>query len=454
MPKTVTAIMSNGKTKELAVTWIPETIDTSKSGRKEAVGTVEGFNGTVVFTVIVEVVETGNAQISLFKDSNSSSNKIGFENITNFYLKNKKTGEEFNIGSSPWNNESAFVMKDIPVGEYTLNFESPEGLGIKKILIGEAYKETEYDAETNPFVIVKGKSNYADIILQSEITLKEIQPLNDLVVPVDITLDEFVATLPKQAIIVDTTDKEHQVNLKWDIRPFNFESWKKPGEYTIWSEFFKLPISVSNSDPAQRLEAKLNVKFVDNGEEVDLEGAKLMIKEAKDALKALDNVHSDMSFNKGNFSKAESDSVQKQIDAVLASVNVFPNSDDKTDLISEIATLQKSLDEKVASRYVYYEVVKDGTNFTQLKLNISALVEPGVSGRTQNNNPMYVNSMGEENMMFLKYSNFPFVKPTIGDTLTLNLRFLGNVKNIDATFTNLGGGKWKVESDWLVIKSN
>ncbi len=167
---------------------------------------------------------------------------------------------------------------------------------------------------------------------------------------------------------------------------------------------------------------------------------------------ALDKVHNNTSFNRGNFTKAQSDAVQDSINELAAYVDGLVDGKTKTELKAKVADLQKALDEKVASRYVYYEVVEEETHFEQLKLSISGELFSTANGRTQHNNPMYTNSGGEKNTIYLRYSNFSFVKPTVGDKVDLNLRFSNNVKNIDVTFTNLGDGKWQIESDWLVEK--
>ncbi|MEH7344373.1 hypothetical protein V7122_10915 [Bacillus sp. JJ1532] len=208
--------------------------------------------------------EKSTAQITLYKDSTSSTNFIDFTNITNFKLKNKQTRREYTVGTTPSNQKYNYKMSDIPVGEYTIHFDAPAGVSVKEIQIGDSYKETIYHADTNPFVISKranGLSNYVKIVLKSELTLKEIKPLEDLTVPANITYNDFLAALPKKATIVDSGNQEHQVDLKWDVRPLNFDNYKKPGTTTLWSEFFKLPVSVSNSDPAQRLEVTLKVNF-------------------------------------------------------------------------------------------------------------------------------------------------------------------------------------------------
>lgn len=265
MLETVIANMSDGSTKEVPVTWEPEAIDTSTAGEKTAIGTVEGFEGTVTFKVIVEEIEKGNVSIGLYKDKTSPSDAINFNIIKgSFYIKNKATEEEFREGTTPWNADNAHMMKGIPVGEYTIHFDEPEGMYLEKIQLGEAYKETDYDSETNPLVVVNKEGdryNYVKIILRADRTLKEIKPLEDLTVPADITIEDFKKALPKQATIVDSEDEEHQVDLRWEIRPFNFDGWEKPGEVIIRSDFFTLPLSVSNSVPSQRLELRLKVIF-------------------------------------------------------------------------------------------------------------------------------------------------------------------------------------------------
>lgn len=254
--------MSDATMKEVPVVWEPSTVDTSSPGTVTVIGTVNGFSGKVAMTVVIEAAEVGDVQISLFKDSTSSSNSINFSNLSEFYLKNKNTGEIYSNGTTPSqpSRKNQFEMKDLPEGEYTIHSELPEGMEIQAIHLGETYKETIYDAETNPLIIGEDKT-YIKIVLKAQHTLAEIKPLEDLVVPIDITFDEFKAALPKQTTIVDSVGKEHQVDLKWDIRPFQFDSWKKPGEYTKFSEFFTLPLSVSNTSPATRLEVELKVIF-------------------------------------------------------------------------------------------------------------------------------------------------------------------------------------------------
>ncbi|MDZ5473344.1 hypothetical protein SM124_16620 [Bacillus sp. 31A1R] len=208
-------------------------------------------------------IVTGKVQISLYKDSDTSSNKISFENIKgSFYLKNKATGKEYREGSTPWNRKESYILNAIPVGEYTIHFDVPEGMYTHEILLGDAYKETLY-GENNLFVVAdRGTTaNYVKIVIKTDNTLKEIKPLEQLYVSKDITLEQFKAALPNKVTIVDSADKEHEVEVRWDIRPFVFESWKKPGEYTLYSEFFTLPINVSNTDPATRLEVTVKIIF-------------------------------------------------------------------------------------------------------------------------------------------------------------------------------------------------
>ncbi|WP_066299110.1 hypothetical protein [Bacillus sp. FJAT-29937] len=209
-------------------------------------------------------IVNGKVQISLYKDSTSSSNMIPFENIKgSFYLKNKVTGKEYREGSTPWNAKQRNDMNDIPVGEYTIHFDAPEGMYTDKIWLGDAYKETLYDGNTNPLKVVdRGTTaNYVKIVIKTDNTLKEIKPLESLYFSKDITYEQFMAALPNKATIVDIADKEHEVEISWKLNKFSFDSWKKPGEYTLFSNLFTLPINVSNTDPATRLEVKLKISF-------------------------------------------------------------------------------------------------------------------------------------------------------------------------------------------------
>lgn len=217
-------------------------------------------------------------QISLYKDSTSSNNKVNFENILNFYVMNKQTGQKFSDGIIPSQSarKNQYEMSDIPEGEYTIHAELLDGMVIKEIQLGETYKEIPYDAQTNPLVIDSKKKTYVKMVIKTDHILAEIKPLEDLVVSADITIEDFKAALPKQTIIIDSSGNEHQVALKWDIRPFNFENWKKPGETKLWSELFTLPVNVSNTQPATRLEVTLKVVFEDS-DKGDFEGATILI---------------------------------------------------------------------------------------------------------------------------------------------------------------------------------
>lgn len=219
---------------------------------------------SIELTVKAKVnLDKGLAQISLFKDSTSSTNKIDFATVTNFSLKNKETNQVYNVGTTPNNQKNVYQMKDLPTGSYTIELTTPDVFQVERIELGDAYKETIYDPSSNPLVITKNKTTYVKIVLKSEITLQEIIPLENLTVPYDISYEEFLAALPKQGRIEDSRGQEHVVALKWDVRPFQFENYTKPGIRTLSSDFFNLPLDVSNSTPAQRLDMTIQVTFAE-----------------------------------------------------------------------------------------------------------------------------------------------------------------------------------------------
>ncbi|MEH7384676.1 hypothetical protein V7147_04565 [Bacillus sp. JJ1521] len=176
-----------------------------------------------------------------------------------------------------------------------------------------------------------------------------------------------------------------------------------------------------------------------------------MLNDAEAALKALDTVHNNSSFNRGNFSKAESDAVQALLDNTAEYINGVTSG--KTELLAELNRIQKALDQKVESRYVYYEIDTKYTNFTQLGLKLSA-DHSGQVIRNEEARAMMVMGLyqGDVKLFAMEYHTSTKKDATIGDTYKYGLRFNGGVKTIDATFTNLGAGKWKIESDWLVEK--
>lgn len=219
---------------------------------------------SIELTVKAKVnLDKGLAHISLFKDSTSSMNKIDFSTVSNFALKNKETNKVYNVGTTPNNQKNVFQMKDLPTGSYTIEFNAPDVVNVERIDLGDAYKETVYDPNNNPLVITKDKTTYVKIVLKSEITLQEIKPLESLNLPYDISFGEFQAALPKQGKIVDSSGQEHAVALKWDVRPFQFDNYTKPGTRTLSSEFFNLPLEVSNTTPAQRLDMTIQITFAE-----------------------------------------------------------------------------------------------------------------------------------------------------------------------------------------------
>src|SRR5690625_2850519 len=229
----------------------------------------QGATGTLKLNVVATQVdrpivpeETGEVHVMLYRDSTSAKNRIEFDNLSNYYLKSKDTGLTYSEGDyAAWNNPYAYVFQDVPIGEYTLHSDMPEGMYVEDILLGGAYSDVEYDPDNEPIVVVEDERSYVRVVLKSDLTLDYINPLEDLRVPSDITLEDFRAALPTSTTIVDSEGNEHEVDLRWDVRPFNFDRWSKPGETRIKSEFFQLPVNVSNSDPTQRLEVYINVIF-------------------------------------------------------------------------------------------------------------------------------------------------------------------------------------------------
>ncbi|MBS4171684.1 hypothetical protein [Bacillus sp. FJAT-49736] len=197
-----------------------------------------------------------------------------------------------------------------------------------------------------------------------------------------------------------------------------------------------------------------NIKLDVTATQVDgnsLGAAQKMYQDASNALTALDNVGT--GFDKGNFSKAQSNAVQASIDSLLEYMKGVPNGKGKTDLMSDINKLQSALDAKVASRYVYYEIDKKYTNFTQLGLKLTA-DQSGQVIRYEEARSMMVSAqyVGSDKIYSMEYHPASKKDATVGDKFKYGMRFNGNVKTIDVTFTNLGGGNWKIESDWLVEK--
>lgn len=82
MPVTVVAVYSDGKTKNLAVSWNPKTLDTETSGNKTSVGSISGTSKKVTLTLTVtkSALETPRVAVSKITGSDAVvkvSGKVG-----------------------------------------------------------------------------------------------------------------------------------------------------------------------------------------------------------------------------------------------------------------------------------------------------------------------------------------------------------------------------------------
>jgi len=123
----------------------------------------------------------------------------------------------------------------------------------------------------------------------------------------------------------------------------------------------------------------------------------------------------------------------------------------KNDLLEQIETIQKDLDEKVEARYVYYEIIEEETSMDQLSFSVSADYWTTSTPKKLEGNPVVRFAKNNDDTVTVKYSNYDWNNPEIGDSFSVNMRFNDEgLRNIDITFTNLGDGEWDLESEWFV----
>ena len=178
------------------------------------------------------------------------------------------------------------------------------------------------------------------------------------------------------------------------------------------------------------------------------EKAEEMYQEAREALTALDHVRGGL--NAGNFTKAESDAVQAMVDDLFAYINRMQAGEDKDEMLSKAQQLQADLDAKIESRYVYYSIKEDETDFTQIVFeNLTSQVTSNVF-RYHVDKPVTITALirGDERVWRVRYFNPDAAE--VGDRFELGMRFFDYTKPIDLTLINMGNGEWKIESDWLV----
>lgn len=182
-------------------------------------------------------------------------------------------------------------------------------------------------------------------------------------------------------------------------------------------------------------------------DEDQTEEVRALLDEAEAALTALDQVNSDSSFNRGNFSKAEADAVQELFDRVKEKIDKLKQ--EKEAFQKELNDLQVALDEKVVARYVYYDINEAYTDETRLTLKLSADFGGQVI-RYHQDKAMGVMGLYLDDEKFYSMRYATGGNAEVGDQFNYGIRFNRGTKTIDVTFTNLGDGNWSIESDWLI----
>src|SRR5690625_490246 len=227
----------------------------------------QGATGTLTLNVVATQVdmpvvpeETGEVQFTLYKDQMISMYQLDIDHMTNVYLQSKDTGLTYE-GDITRGNRAVMVFSDVPIGEYTMHIEYPDGMYIHEFIVNNGNGDEDYDAETNPIVVKEDERSQAKMALRSEAVIDHINHFDTLRVPSTITLEEFKEELPKEGSIVDTNGVVHYVEIEWNIQESAFYNIPKPGQVTIQSEQFTLPLEVSNTERAQSLRFQLPVYF-------------------------------------------------------------------------------------------------------------------------------------------------------------------------------------------------
>lgn len=227
----------------------------------------QGATGTLTLNVVATQVdmpvvpeETGEVQFTLYKDQMISMYQLDIDHMTSVYLQSKDTGLTYE-GDITRGNRAVMVFSDVPIGEYTMHIEYPDGMYIHEFIVNNGNGDGDYDAETNPIVVKEDERSQAKMALRSEAVIDQINHFDTLRVPSTITLEEFKEELPKEGSIVDTNGVVHYVEIEWNIQESAFYNIPKPGQVTIQSEQFTLPLEVSNTERAQSLRFQLPVYF-------------------------------------------------------------------------------------------------------------------------------------------------------------------------------------------------
>ncbi|WP_050608139.1 leucine-rich repeat domain-containing protein [Clostridium niameyense] len=136
-----------------------------------------------------------------------------------------------------------------------------------KIIRGGSFQKNNFKTIIIPSTVNEIEAKTFDdttkVIRNTEkVSLKSIKPLGDLVVNIGTSGKNVIAKLPKQVTIVDSKNKEHNVDVVWRLRGYKENEEK---EYEATAKI-KLPEGLVQPTPAKDLKVsvKIIVKLIDS----------------------------------------------------------------------------------------------------------------------------------------------------------------------------------------------
>lgn len=203
---------------------------------------------------------------------------LGYDGLVHLFTQNYKNINELQESKhhviNPAKLTIKYVFEDNILKEESI-FKNPSTgeylhIGDKNIEIIPQYSDNQYEpSDTNPVSIdLDHKDNILTIECKKkdiveEVTIKSIGKVGSIAVNFGTSKDVAIDRLARKTFIIDSNNKEHEVELKWTLANYNGEI---PGSYTAVGTF-GLPHGVIQSNPEIKLEVITNIIVKEKSED-------------------------------------------------------------------------------------------------------------------------------------------------------------------------------------------
>lgn len=204
---------------------------------------------------------------------------LGYDGLVHLFTQNYKNTNELQESKhhviNPAKLTIKYVFEDNILKEESM-FKNPSTgeylhIGDKGVEIIPKYRDNQYEpSDKNPISIdLDHKENILTIQCKmkdivEEVTIKSIGKVGSIAVNIGTSKDLVIDRLARKTFIIDSNNKEHEVELNWALDNYNGEI---SGSYTAVATF-ELPQGVVQSNPEIKLEVTTNIIVKEKSEDI------------------------------------------------------------------------------------------------------------------------------------------------------------------------------------------